>query len=312
MKTSTSMWPPAANYNKGNLAAYLSNSALRSLQGVISPRAWFVARNWSELDRHLAKGTVQLALVEPAADVRTDLTALTAIMRRHAQIPVVAYVAVTPENLLVVAHLSRYGLADVFMQGLGDDYQRFAQMVERVCAKSLAFQFLGSLESQLAKLGPRLVCTVQEMFEQPDLFERAADIARHSGISTKQLHRKFQAAQIGTPKKLLVAAKLVQAYTLLRNCMEPICEISSKVGYTEARGLSTLCVEVFGCPASKLRHEARTSEVLLSILDWLYKPPTRALGLCEDHSMLPLSSANANPAKPYVRPRLRQRRDFDA
>jgi AraC-like DNA-binding protein len=205
----------------------------------------------------------------------SELTPLIKVMDRHPEIPFVAYVAVTPRNLLSVAELSRHGLSDVFVRGLGDDGKRLAETVERVCGNHLAGEFLGLVEGELAKLGPRLMRTSQAVFEQPQRFAIAADIAHLSGISTKHLQRAFQSARVGTPKKFLLAAKLIRAYALLRDCPEPVSEISARVGYSEPRIFSRLCVEVFGCPPSKLRFEPRTSEVLLRVLEWLCKPPIR-------------------------------------
>lgn len=275
MKTYPSICTPTYDAGERNFAAFVSDSARNSLRRVMSPRVWFMAGNWDELDAHLHVARVRLALVEPAADGKIDLTALSGLMRRHSKVPIVAYVALSAENLMAIVHLSRYGLSDVLVAGLGDEYHQLAEMVERVCANRLSDDFLSSVEGELGKLGPRLMRTVEAMFAQPQRFRRVSDIARQSGISTKHVHRAFRLAHLGTPKKLLIAAKLVHAYSLLRNCMEPVREISARVGYADARTLSRHCAEVFGCHTSQLRFEPRTSEMLLRVLGWLCEPATK-------------------------------------
>jgi AraC-like DNA-binding protein len=259
-----------------DFAAFLSGPALNSLRRSISPRAWFLAHSWGELDTYLDAFRVKLALVDPAAGGKIDLTAVTAIIRRHSNVPIVAHVPITPEHLLAVAHLSKHGLFDVLVEGLGDDYHRLSAMIERVHTQHLADEILARLSGRLEKLGPRLKGTAESILDQPNRFGKVADIARQSGVSTQHLHRAFHAAELGTPKKLLVAAKLAYTYALLRACVDPVREISVRVGYSDARILEAKCVTVFGCSARTLRFEHRTSVIVLSLLEWLCKSPQKA------------------------------------
>lgn len=231
-----------------------------------------MAPNWSDFESFLSRPNVRLGLIDPAADGTMNLAAVERILDRRRSIPIVAYVDLSNEKLKAIGALAKRGLSRAFVHPQRDEGVRILEITRRLPGDKLAYEFLGIVEARLALLEPHLFRAVQDLFERPHRYETAADIGRECGLSIKHLYRAFRKAQLSTPKKLVTTAKILRGYAYLQDTGELIRTVSRRLGYARPRVFSEQITEIFGYPPSRLRKNLDPSEVLLNLIEWLYKP----------------------------------------
>jgi AraC-like DNA-binding protein len=78
--------------------------------------------------------------------------------------------------------------------------------------------------------------------------------------------------RLGTPKKLVVVAKMLRAYHHFKNSDLLFAQVSTLVGFSRVRAFVDHATHIFGCRPSNLRAEPDSQEIVRALLDWLYKP----------------------------------------
>ena len=256
----------------GVIAAFLTPSIAASISKNIPEGALLLARDWGEFDSYLANPNVKLGLVDPAAEGVMNLAAATRILNRRGPVPILAYVDLRNEELKAIAVLARHGLTKALLHPSRDNGAQLLEIARHSSAQRFAYAFLGLLETRLAQLGPDLFRAIQDLFERPQRYETATDIGREGGLSTKHVYRAIRKAQLGTPKKLVTAAKVVRGYSYLRDNDDLIRSVSKCLGYSRPRVFSEQITDIFGYPPSGLRRNLDATDVLINLMEWLYKP----------------------------------------
>lgn len=234
-----------------------------------------IAGCWQELEVFVSDSRVTTAVIDPAADGKMDVDSVIGLMISQTSLPVFAYVPPTPWHLKAIFKLSKHGLKGVFLHALPKLDLKFSKTVKAVEAKRFAFDFLSRFETRLTALPPELSRAVQDLFERPNRYERAADIATQAGVPVKALYRHFDSARIGTPNKLITAAKVLRGYTTLRSSLCTIRGVSDAVGFENSKRFRSRTATIFGCSPKKLRTETNSEEVVLHLIEWIYKPTRR-------------------------------------
>jgi len=209
-------------------------------------------------------------VVDPTADGTVDEAAK--ILRSHPLIPFFAYVPLTPAGLRSVFHLSKHGLEDAFICGAADVDRKWQKAIEIVSGGRLAFALLRAMETRIAQLPFQLNRTLIDIFERPHRYDCVTDIARHAGISVRSLYRNFERTGLGSPRKMLTVAKLARGYSLLVSSASQLGRVCHTLSYSRPQLFSETVAEVFDCSPSNLRRDSNADEVVLHLLEWLYKP----------------------------------------
>lgn len=183
------------------VAAYLSPSMRCGIVECIPTERVLFATDWTELDRLLELASVGAAVIDPRADGTMNLSAARSVVCRHQFTPVIACISATPENLKAVAFLAKYGLSQVVLYPFRENREPLIELVHRLSANQVCYQFVGLIEARLGSLTPDLLQMVQDVFERPRRYENAEDLHLGSGVSTRTMYRVFQQAGLGTPKK---------------------------------------------------------------------------------------------------------------
>jgi AraC-like DNA-binding protein len=229
-----------------------------------------LARSWTELDSMIDDSIVRAAIIDPAADGSMKINAVARLFKRHTGVPTVAYVPLSGRNFKAIFMLSRIGLSEALVHPVRQDH--FWQVIERVSSGKPPKDFLSFMAISRVNLPPSLALAVRDMFERPERYETATDIALQARFPVKRVYRSFQAAKLGTPKRLLTAAKVLRAYGYLRGRRYKVDEARVKVGYSDSRIFAEHVRAIFGCTPSSLRAEPNQQEVLRQALEWFCKP----------------------------------------
>lgn len=231
------------------------------------------ARSWDELDTIIRQKPVTALILDPAADGVMNVDAVVKLLKRYPSLPVVAYVVLSPESFGAVAQLSKQGLENIVLQRFEDSPKHFREVVERAQANPLKRKVLAALRSRLSQFPIKLVSTVNEMFESPHRFRSAQDVASRAEIPAVQLYRCFTAAGLGSPKRMLRAAKLLRAVGYLGDRGYSVRDVAKKVGYRNARLFGEHTLDVFGLTPSRVRSHLAPEDAAERLLKWLEEVP---------------------------------------
>jgi AraC-like DNA-binding protein len=258
------------------IAAFLPPRAAESVQKSVAPSELFLARNWIDLDSRLRKPGIGVLVVDPSAEGAMNLRAAATILRRHRSIPSVAYLELRPENLKAVLQLSKYGLEEVLLRATCEDNDCLIDTLRRLSGKARALEILGVFGPSLAGVAPGLLAAIQDLVEHPVEYQNAADIAHAGGLSRKQVYRAFQRAHLGTPRKFLNLVRVLWGYGCLCETHLSVPIVSAALGYRRPHLFSDYFSEILGSPPSRPQIEIDKHAILMSVIEWLRKPATRA------------------------------------
>jgi len=229
-----------------------------------------VAQTWADLEQMLRVHPVTVAIIDPSADGASRTLEFERIRSQYPSLPVVAYVPLTPSAFRAVAQLSRLGLEHVILYSHDDSAERMITTIDKVRANPLMARFVERLKPRLDRLPLAVSKVVIEMFAEPHRYPNAQDIATAANVSIVRLYRSFQSAGLAAPKKMVVAAKLLRAYTHLSDPGQSVTGASLKLAYRNPRILAEHTSEVFGVNPSRLRSRFTNDQVIEKLLDWVY------------------------------------------
>ncbi len=234
------------------------------------------ARSWSELEAFISASGVTAAVVDPCADGSMNIDSVIRLMSRARSVRFFACVPPTASQLQAVFKLSKHGLQDAFVHPTLNVDLRLFKSVTATNSDWLIGDFLARIETRLGALSPELFRTVRDLFDRPHRYRGVADIAAQAGMSVRKLYRRLDRGRIGTPTKLITAAKVLRGYAVLRSSNSTLGRISELVGFDSPRHFSRRTMTIFGCSPMTLRDEPDAEEIMLHLFDWVYHPSRRA------------------------------------
>jgi len=253
------------------VAAFLPSDAANHLASVTGGELLRV-HSWRELENQLSEKGATVVVLDPAADGSMNVSAVVSLRKKFPELPVIAYVPLSPQSLNAAGTLSRHNVTQFLLHPQDGVVRRFRCALERAAADTVTSQFLGCLEAALGRFPFRLMLSVQDLFDRPGRYETALDFAYQCGVPLKTVYRWFEDGRIGTPKKLIVAAKVLRAYCYLRNHRCSTVLVSRNVGYGSPRRLTKHVYSIFGCSPRWLATQSSTTELFMGLFDWMYKP----------------------------------------
>ncbi|HVF39755.1 MAG TPA: hypothetical protein VM939_07635 [Gemmatimonadaceae bacterium] len=253
-----------------SVIALLPPRLLRHLQFVLGrERQLVVAQSWDDLEGLIRAHPVAIAIIDPSADGTVETTRFERLIAAHPSLPIVAYVSLSASSFRAVTELSRLGLEHVILQAHDDAAEQMLAKIDRVSASPLTSRLLQSLRPCLGQLPIPLAKAVEELFAEPHRYQSAKDIAVNARVPTVRLYRSFHAVNLASPKKLLVAAKLLRGYGYLADTGHSVRSVSKKLGYRRARIFADHTSQVFGINPSRLRAHVTEEAAIARLLSWI-------------------------------------------
>jgi len=197
-------------------------------------------------------------------------------IEQNRHFPILAYVPVNPFHFRAIAALGAKGLAGVIVHPIRDWQREFWNLVHRATPDPLTCEFYSVLEARLGTLPGELSRALEDLISRPARYQRGADLAHQAGIPIKRVYRVFAASGLGTPKRLVIATKLLRACARLNDGESVPAVIRAEFGHTELSHITTQTRSVFGCSLGDVaRHDSH--ELVRRLLEWLYKPSYRRI-----------------------------------
>jgi AraC-like DNA-binding protein len=256
------------------VVAFLPDRLLAHIRHVFVKEPDFViAKSWNEVETLVREKPVTALILDPAADGVMNVEAVMNLLKRYPSLPIVGYVVLNPASFGAVMQLTRAGLQNVVLQRFEDSPQRFRETVERTRGNPLKRKLLDSLRPQLNLLPLKLVSTVDEMFEWPERYSSSQDVALRAEMSSVRVYRNFSMAGLGSPKRMLRAAKLLRAVGYLQDRGYSVRDVAKKVGYRNQRIFAEHTLDVFGLTPSRVRSHLTPDDAVEKLLTWLTVVP---------------------------------------
>ena len=252
------------------IAAFLPERSLAHVRHVFfKERDLAIAHSWTELNAIIRQKPVTALILDPAADGVMNVDAVVTIFKQYPTLPVIAYVVLNQASFGAITQLARHGLEDVLLHRFEDSPQVFRERVERASGNPLKRKLVDALLPQLSLLPIVLGPIVEEVFDSPHRYSSAQDIALRAEMSTVRLYRHFGLAGLGSPKRLLRVAKLLQAFAYLRDRGYSVRDVAKKVGYRNPRLFGEHTIDVFALTPSRVRTHLTPEEAVKRLLAWL-------------------------------------------
>jgi AraC-like DNA-binding protein len=215
-----------------DIAAFLQPSLLANLSVVVGGRHRILAADsWDQLSLRIRSEPIDLAVLDPSGsgEVRSD--AILDVLDEFPSVPVILYTQLAPATIQPTISLARAGVRHVVLFRYDDDPKRFLELIESEPGAAFAQMLLQRLEVPLRLVGPNLRRGIERMFGAPGHFVTIPDLARTAIVSTRTIYRKFNEAGFASPRKFLVAARLLRAYAYMREPGNTLESAGEKLGY---------------------------------------------------------------------------------
>jgi AraC-like DNA-binding protein len=256
-----------------SVAAFLPARLLTHVRHVFADEPEIlVASSWDVLETFIRRKPVSVVILDPAADGKMNVEAVSGLLKRYPSLPLIAYVTLNAPAFNAVAQLGKMGLEDVVLHHFDDAPDRFRERVEQVEGNVLTHSVIEAIGDRLRQLPRRLSLTVENLFDQPHKYATALDLGMESGTAIVSVYRNLDTAQLGSPKRLLIAAKVLRGFGYLRDPGYSVLDVSIKLGYKTARIFSEHWVNVFGVTPARLRSRLTEEAAIESVLQWLKAP----------------------------------------
>jgi AraC-like DNA-binding protein len=230
------------------------------------------AGSWDELRAAVVQRVTDVLVVDPVVEgnLRTDV--IEEIHRRFPSLPIVLYTTLSAASMRGILQLGRMGIEHVVLNRFDDERRRFLELLERVPGQILSDQMLRLLAPELVKLPMQLVRAVEQLFRSPGRFRSAQDLSAAAGTILRTLYRQLESAGIHSPRLLVAAARLLRAYSLLRDPGRQIKEVAEKVGYHSQYQLTQHMRTLTGHTPRSVRMHIEPEQFVMLLVEGIRRP----------------------------------------
>jgi AraC-like DNA-binding protein len=228
------------------------------------------ATDSAELHSLLRASDADVLVVDPSAHDGRWERAVEEVVSAHPALPVIVYTTLTPSAMRHVVQLARIGIQHVVLNRFDDEPRRFLDLIERAPAHPMAELMLQELATRLATLPVVLTRAIEQLFRSPARVRTSQELAELAGMIPRTLYRHLTPLGL-QPRHLLICARLLRAYTLLRGQGVRLKEIALKLGYAAPDHLSEQLREWTGCSPKDLRNTLSPEEFVHALANHLLR-----------------------------------------
>jgi AraC-like DNA-binding protein len=252
------------------VATYLPRKLQLRLEAFLAPRHTIVpATSWASAAAIIRQQHVDLLLVDPTVDGETDADVIARLIAEFPSVAVVVYTTMTPATVSTVHKLTKRGLHQAIIYEFDDTPERLALLLDGLPSRRFLPAVSDALQPAISKLPLLVQQRVHEALETPTLFRSVTQLARSANVSRQNLYLLFQQAGLGSPGRLLIAARLIQAYAYLCDPVVSLRGTAAKVGWDDPRTLKQYLGRAFGMSVDHLRQHGSTDDLVKCLVKWM-------------------------------------------
>ena len=117
--------------------------------------------------------------------------------------------------------------------------------------------------------GP-IAAALEQVFERPQAFDSAADIASTAKVTLSTLYRSLTGVGLRSPRRILIAARVLRAHAYMREPGHSVREVADKLGYSNPRILARHTYLTLGIKPRHLRRRMSDEAIVGRLVEWIY------------------------------------------
>ncbi|HEY4953674.1 MAG TPA: hypothetical protein VII02_02195 [Gemmatimonadaceae bacterium] len=210
-------------------------------------------RSWDDLRQIADARQLDLAVIDPAALGRPAIAAAADFASAFPVLPILVYTIASPTTTEALRRLSEHGVNEALLHPYEGPPATVRKKLRDVRRDHLLESFLERLSRPLSLLSPQLQSTIRKMFASPEQFSAASDLALGARLPVSAVYRALHEAGLQSPKKMFIAARLLNAYTRLCHSKDSVKCVARQLGYASPRVLGLHSCAALGVRPKKLR-----------------------------------------------------------
>jgi AraC-like DNA-binding protein len=220
----------------------------------------------AELDTVLRTRPVDIVVLDPVATGVDDTQTLGSCLARHDDVPVIAYVSVSPAGMRRAMAVAMLGVRRVVLRGHDDQPAAFRALLDGAHADTLAAHVVTGLAAALTPLPSTLRRAIERVFRAPHTFRTAGDLARAAGLPPRTCSRLLARAGLASPRTFVGAARVVCAYHGLRGGRARVVDVALRLGYGTSDALVRDTRRASGLRPTALAHRVAPDALVALIV----------------------------------------------
>lgn len=226
--------------------------------------------SWDQLDDTVKRLVFDVAVIDPAADGGVRTSDVVSFRQSFPSLPFVAYTVLAPAALKAIVELARCGVEHVVLFRFDDEPRRLRDLIERQPGYVLSERVLEQLAPSLSGLSPALARAVERMFRRPHQFFGTEDLAAAAGLTRRTVYRQVELAGLASPRVLVLAARLLRAFSYMWEPGHTIEDVATKMGYSSPRIFVRHVRETIGLTPSLMRRRVSPEEFVQRLVSRLH------------------------------------------
>jgi AraC-like DNA-binding protein len=236
-----------------DVAAFLPSLLLAHLRVVLGDEHEIhPVDGWDQLELLVRRSSVDVAVVDPGADGLVRVQEIRSLIEQYPTLPMVLYTALSPQTLKALVELAKHGAQQVVLHRFDDAPAKFLSVLERQPGSTLSSLMLEQLAAPIAALPSALARAVERMFKRPGQFFGVPDLASAAQMPRRTVYRYFEAVGLASPRLMVTGARVLRAYSYMRESGHSLLDVATKLGYTQQQ-LRRSMVELVGQTPVRVR-----------------------------------------------------------
>lgn len=257
-----------------DVVAFLPRQLEQHLTIVLgSQHSLIAAAGWESLRTAVLQQVTDVLVVDPAADGAPRTDEIAEIHRQFPSLPIVVYTTLSGSSMRAIFELGKLGIEHVVLSRFDDERHRFLELLERVPGQVLSDKMLQLLSPELGSLSVTLIRAVELLFRTPTRFRNSQDLASAAGMQLRTLYRQLEGAGFHSPRLVVAAARLLRAYSLMRDPGRQIKDVAAKVGYHSQYQLTQHMRLLTGHTPRVARTKVEPAEFVALLARGVRRPP---------------------------------------
>lgn len=241
---------------------------------------------------------VNLLVIDPA-DPRLSgrVKEIIALLERYDWIPCVIYTTLSTAGVAALPQFFGGPMNALLLAGIDDGTTAIRDMIVRLTADAVAALLLDALARPIERLPAPLVRAIRLLFAAPHRFPSVEDLASAASMSRRHVHRLVTDAGLTSPTQLLVTARVLRAYQVLRSGGVTVQGAAERLRVAP-RILARHLRLTTSVRSSRDLLEMPPAEVVTHCVRSLYRPPAALRLAVGDTSHVPDRSEVTAPPRP--------------
>ena len=253
-----------------DVAAFLPPVLLAHLRVVLGERhTVYSVLAWDQLEFLVRRSSVDVAVVDPAADGLVRTTEIRTLIERYPALPMVLYTQLSPHTLRALVELAKHGTQQVVLHRFDDEPAKFRAVLERQPGSTLSSMMLDRLSEPVGALPGSLARAVERMFKRPGQFFGVPDLASAAQMPRRTVYRYFEGVGLASPRMVVTGARMLRAYSYMREPGHSLLDVAKKLGYSQQQ-LRRSMVELVGQTPVRVRAAVDSEQFVGMLARHLY------------------------------------------